>query len=283
MSLNDDMVLNALSRAAPSKGGWYRTNCPFCDARTGKPDRKRAFGILLPLGKFHCFKCGVAGKLRDVPDDIRRLPAPSREDIEAFDPPEGYLALGTQPGCDALVTGPARRYLRSRNLDERLWKEAGIGACLKGKYEGRVIVPILGSDNEWLGFVARAWTKTAERPYLYPKGMLRGEILYNHAALLVETETPVMVVEGVFDSLALWPNAVAVLGKPSGTQIEALAAAKRPVAVVLDGDAHQEGWALAMRLRLMGARAGSVRLPPKVDPDEVEKSWLMSKAIECHD
>jgi DNA primase len=111
--------------------------------------------------------------------------------------------------------------------------------------------------------------------------MQRGEVLYNHTALHVETERPVMVVEGVFDALALWPHAVAVLGKPSHFQVDALASAKRPVAIVLDGDAWQEGYALAMRLRLAGQRAGSVTLPPKTDPDEVDRAWLEAAVAEC--
>jgi hypothetical protein len=278
---NDDIVLEALARSRlPMRGGWARANCPFCEARTGKPDRKQAFAVLLPVGKFHCFKCGVAGRLRHVPDHLNRLPEPTREEIEAFDPPDGFLPLYEYPGDSAIVTGPARRYLRSRKLPQSMWGEAGIGAVLSGFWGGRVIIPVLGADRQWLGYVGRTWVKS-DRPYLYPKGMQRGEVLYNHSALLVDTDVPVMVVEGVFDALALWPNAVAVLGKPSHFQIDALAVAKRPVAIVLDGDAHYEGYALSMKLKLMGQRAGFVRLPPKTDPDEVDKTWLLNEAKEC--
>jgi len=86
-----------------------------------------------------------------------------------------------------------------------------------------------------------------------------------------------MVVEGVFDALALYPNAVAVLGKASEAQMEALQESKRPVVIVLDGDAWQEGWAMAARLKFKGQRAGSVRLPPKLDPDEVDPAWLQEE------
>ena len=44
------------------------------------------------------------------------------------------------------------------------------------------------------------------------------------------------------------------------------------------GDAWEEGWALAMRLRLHGMRAGSVRLPPRKDPDQVDPAWLRAAA-----
>jgi DNA primase len=278
----DDIVLGAFAHAGiPNKGGWHRANCPFCENRTGKPDRKHAFGLLLPFGRWHCFKCGIAGHLKNIPDNISRLPEPQREEIEAFEPPDAFLPLYEHPGDSAMVTGPARRYLKSRGLGEEIWCKAHIGVCLSGQWGGRIIVPILNAIGEWLGYVGRAWTKNAARPYLYPKGMQRGEVLYNHAALLVETDTPVMVVEGVFDSLALWPDAVAVLGKPSHFQIDALSTAKRPIAVVLDGDAWREGYSLSMKLRLMGQQAGSVRLPPRTDPDEVDKNWLHERASQC--
>lgn len=279
--MSDDIVLNVLARARPSSGGWIRANCPFCEARVGKPDRKQAFAVRLPQGSWHCFRCGIAGRLQTVPDHFGRLPEPERGEVEAFDPPEGFLPLYDYPGDRAVVTGPARRYLRSRNLDERLWGEAGIGAVLSGFWGGRIIIPILGAERQWLGFVGRAWSKKVDRTYLYPKGMQRGEVLYNHSALHIKTDEPIMVVEGVFDALALWPNAVAVLGKPSHFQIDALSVANRPVAIVLDGDAWQEGYALAMKLRLLGQRAGSVTLPPKTDPDEVDKLWLMDQVKAC--
>jgi DNA primase len=89
------------------------------------------------------------------------------------------------------------------------------------------------------------------------------------------------VVEGVFDALALWPDAVAVLGKPSDQQVDALINAKRPVVIVLDGDAWLEGKWLAARLCLRGKRAGHIRLPPGVDPDEVDRKELEQQAMEA--
>jgi DNA primase len=102
--------------------------------------------------------------------------------------------------------------------------------------------------------------------------------MFNHATLLKETDTPAIIVEGVFDAIAFWPDAVAVLGKPTPAQVYALASARRPIAVVLDGDAWEEGEMLALKLRFEGQRAGSVHLPPRVDPDEVDRDWLRAEA-----
>jgi len=274
------MVKHLIREARHSSSGWSRANCPFCPSLLGKVDRKQALAINMGNGCFVCFRCGTTGRMRD--DEYQRQEVAPDTAAFSMDAPEGYLALCEEPARSAMSAAPARQYLRSRKLtQESIWAEAKIGACLSGRYDGRVIVPVLSSDYAWVGWVGRVWFKQADRAYSYPRGMKRGDILYNHAALLRETDTPVIVVEGVFDALAYWPDAVAVLGKPSDTQVYALASARRPVAVVLDGDAWQEGEVLAMKLRLEGQRAGSVKLGPRIDPDEVEHGWLRTRAVEC--
>jgi DNA primase len=109
--------------------------------------------------------------------------------------------------------------------------------------------------------------------------MKKGEVLYNAQALSLETDVPVLVVEGTLDALAHWPDSVALLGKHGKAQVEWLLASRRPVCVVLDGDAWSEGEMLALRLSFAGVRAGSVRLEPKQDPDEVPKAELMRRAL----
>jgi hypothetical protein len=98
-------------------------------------------------------------------------------------------------------------------------------------------------------------------------------MLYNHKALHLEADGPAMVVEGVFDALPYWPNAAAMLGKPSIWQVQAMSCSSRPVVVVMDGDAHEEGWALAQVLRFNGIDAKALRLPPKTDPND-DPTWV---------
>ena len=192
---------------------------------------------------------------------------------------EGYLPIWEGDGARAIVAQPARDYLARRGVDQSLCRAAKIGACLRGQYAGRIIVPVLGrAGQEWLGWVGRTWANGAAKPYLNLPGPWRSAVLYNHAAVHEPVEDALYIVEGVFDALALWPDGVAVLGKPSIAQIEALAQAQRPVVALLDGDAWVEGWSLALRLRMMGVRAGAVRLPPRTDPDEVDRADLWEAA-----
>ena len=282
----DQLALKAAAQARPSPTGWYRANCPFCEFKTGKADRKQSWSILMSKGAHHCFKCGTSGQIKDFDPTKLGYEAISIEEVEVakcIEPPEGFMLLCEEPARSAWSADPARAYLKKRGLPEDVWRAAKIGVCVSGQQAGRIIVPVLASGGDWVGWVGRIWQKKGTLPYIYPRGMQRGSVLYNQQALMVETDKPVLVVEGVFDSLALWPDSVAVLGKPSGTQVDALVAAKRPVAVVLDGDAWREGESLAMSLRIEGQRAGNVRLGPGVDPDEVNKSELWAAASECLD
>lgn len=244
----------------------------------------------------------------------RTRPESKEPDMAYSRVPEGWWPLWEGPALSSETLRPALEYLRKRGVTDDVMRAARIGACTSGKYGQRIIVPCVPStmappagrvvsDDDvldelfgagvgdaqpnagtpWHGFVARTWLPkdACDVTYLYPTGMHRDRIVFNDRALGVVTDTPVAVVEGVFDTFPLWPDAVAVLGSASELQVQALLAAKRPVAVVLDGDAWRSGVALAQRLQFDGQQAGAVILPPRLDPDEVPADVLRAAMWEC--
>jgi DNA primase len=276
------MILPRLSGAHRSRKGWWRVNCPFCLSRVGKEDSRSSLGVRDAESYYHCFRCSAHGFVRG--DELRAIAARGagepKRGSEPPGPPPGFFPFVGNEGSASLrealdyVTRPVGE--KGRGLSAALISQAGIGACVRGKYGGRVVVPIRDEEGVWIGFSARDWTGQAHLKYLYPSWMERGSLLYNARALhdLSRAPRPVFAVEGVFDALALWPDAVAFLGTPSEDQIDALLEARRPICVLLDGDAHRKGWGLAMRLRLEGRYAGAVTLPPTRDPDEVPREDL---------
>src|SRR5262249_30190976 len=98
----------------------------------------------------------------------------------------------------------------------------------------------------------------------------------------LRTLSPLLLVEGVFDALPHWPHAAAFLGKPTGAHLAALDKHRgRPIVVILDGDAWEQGWAVAQRVRALGVPSiASVKLPAGFDPGELPTSWLMARARE---
>jgi hypothetical protein len=278
-----EQVMEAISGKRPNAGNWVRTRCPLCLAMVGTPDRHGALSANLESGYWHCFRCGSRGWLKDPPDRDAQMAQAAGRPVTAG-PPEGYEVL---TGCRALSAAPANNYLAYRRRKSRgnprpeVVEAAQVGVCLSGPYFGRIIVPMLAADGAtWLGWIGRAWRDDVDLKYRCSDGLDRGN-LYNAAAIGEQTTEPVLVVEGIFDALALWPDAVAVLGKPTPDQLDMLAASPRPVVMALDGDAWEEGWALAHVLKLKGQRAGAIRLPPGQDPDEVDPAWLREEARLC--
>lgn len=275
----DQLVLDAVAGRRPNSKGTVRANCPFCELVVQKTDRKQCLSVNLSNGFFKCYRCDTKGKIADetMPYDFSTLQKSAGVESEAkpVNLPEGFVPLWKPEERKAMVCKPAMKYLRTR-VDEQTIELARIGACVRGKFQGRVVVPIYKA-GKLAGYVGRLWTKKVregDRKYLYNEGFDRANVLYNEDALYVTTDKPVLVVEGVFDTFPFYPDAVALLGKPSPAQFEMLMNARRPIAVVLDGDAHREATSLAMGLRLEGKDAVALQLEPGVDPDECpEEVW----------
>ncbi len=257
-----------------------RANCPFCELAVQKTDRKQCLQLHLETGFWKCYRCDTRGKLEELPFDITTTGSvkPKTDEPVKVLLPQGFIPLWKPEGQKSLLAAPARKYLEGRGIDRETLEFARIGACVRGRFAGRVVVPIYKA-GKLAGYVGRSLSKRADKKYLYTEGFQRAEVLYNEDALYVTTDVPVLVVEGVFDTFPFYPDAVALLGKPSGQQVEMLCNARRPIAIVLDGDAWREAAALAMALRLEGKNAIDVKLPPGVDPDErPQEVWDSVKA-----
>lgn len=267
-------VLDAVGGRRPNAKGNVRGNCPFCDERVGKSDRKQCLSLNAASGYWKCYRCDAHGRLSgdELPFDIAHVVQAPREPAPPVDLPEGFVALWTAEG-QSVACRQAWVYLRRvRNppVTDEMVATARVGCCVRGKLAGRVVVPIYKA-GKLAGYMTRVWRKKHPRAYLYSSGFDRANTLYNEDALYVTTRKPVVVVEGIFDTFPFWPHAVAVLGKQSDAQVQMLLAARRPVLIVYDGDAHREATALAMTLRLHRKEAHALRLPPGVDPDEAHE------------
>jgi hypothetical protein len=261
------LVARAFVGLSPNSAGNIRTNCPLCEMRAGKVDRKRSMSMRVKTGWYRCFRCGAVGRLDDVAGSYD-FEETEEDVVKLVEPPEAFYELAREPGRSSLACKPFRDYLVGRGVKIIVARDVGIGGCVAGRMNDRVVVPVRSEEGFWLWWVARSIHKSADRKYMYPCGSRKG-VLFNHAALFVETDVPALVVEGCFDALPYWPDAVALLGKPTEEHMLALLAARRPICVALDGDAWLEGAGLTLRLRMEGQRAGALRLPPKKDPDEM--------------
>lgn len=264
----DQAILDAVGGRRANGKGHIRANCPWCITMLGKEDRKQCLTFNSVTGWWKCYRCEQFGKLDELPFDLATAAKPktAEEQEPPVNLPEGYVPLWMPEG-QAISLRPAQKYLASRNVTMEQIERHRIGACVKGRFAERIVVPIYRA-GKLAGYVGRTWYKNHARKYLYNEGFNRAITLYNEEAVYKTTEEPLLVVEGTFDTFPFEGDGVALLGKASPAQMDMLHNARRPVAVVLDGDAWREAAAMAMNLRLGGKRACDLRLPPGVDPDE---------------
>lgn len=262
---------NAYGVRGPTHVGEYMLCCPFCPERRHKEDTKFKLNLRPQAGKkgkvfgpWYCYACAAKGG-GDLswlgPGMVADPNAPKPGDWS--EPPEGFARLDTK----SIVLKPFIDYLDKRGVLEQA-KAVGAGACIKGKYGGRVVIP-LKKAGVWVGFSARAIWPGIEPKYRYPAGMDRKGSLWgaDWVPHLKDKQAPLYLVEGVFDALPLYPFGIASFGKNvTDEQLTMLVGLGHPIIVALDGDAWVECRNVAARLALREADVQWARLPPGEDP-----------------
>lgn len=257
-----EQVERAVVGLRPGAKGFVRVNCPACEERHGSIDRKRSLSVNRWTGWWRCWRCRWRGRLQDFQEDVEDDTEGWEEEPSELEDP-GTLA----PVATSRWAKDARDYLTRRGIPEQVWVEAGLGVAVTGKpsHKGRIVFPVTGPDGALIGWASRH-PDGREPRYQTAGGMDRERLFYNDRQLTLGTG-PVWVVEGPMDTLAVWPQAVGCLGKPSPKQLERLLICQRPVVFILDGDAWQEAEGCVERLRLAGKPdVWYVRLPPGEDP-----------------
>lgn len=285
-SVEHQLIVDAVEGKQRSRRKKTYVNCPLCPTRYGSPNRTRSCVFYWGSGFYKCFRCKSIGVVdgwatgmvqpRELTPSAAAQSEPEKEPIVL----EGFYAFADEVMRTSMTAREPLAYLHSRGVTDDTIREVGIGMCIEGELRDRIVVPLVDHRGELWGAVGRTWLPGQRLPYRTLAGMDRGR-LFNEAAIYRETADPVLVVEGVFDALPYWPEAVACLGKPNEPQIRRLLKAQRPVAVCLDGDAWREGKALALRLWAEGKHAGFVRLPGGSDPNKLDPDWLRGEARAC--
>ena len=180
----------------------------------------------------------------DTPPKAERPPKaakPKRPDADE-DGPNKPLGFALQ-NLDAL-----HPYLAERGLSVETVAEFGIGHCSKGSMTGRIVVPIHNAEGQLVAYAGR-WPGTPpdeDTPkYKLPPGFRKARELFNaHRAFAEPDTSPLVIVEGFFDCLALWQHGirrvVALMGSSlSPQQEELIARAVNPqsrIVLMLDED-----------------------------------------------
>lgn len=168
-----------------------------------------------------------------------------------------------------------RKYLsENRNLSDRCIRKYEIGYSIEGKYAGGVILPLFMKGKLRFWQVRRVLLRGGAPKYDSPP--IDKSVLYGYDDI---DKRHVIVVEGMFDKLAVGESSVAVLGKSITDEQISLLAKKSVsrVTVVLDGEAWPESVKMARLVfdKLWTARiVRAIRLPYGKDPGQLGRTGL---------
>jgi len=271
-------IENLLGKGSPRARDNYAFHCPFCNHRKPKLEIKMATDEK-GGNPWECWVCNTRGltiksllKQLKVPRDtaveilnhVRKGEKVYYEENTVVKLPEEFqpLFLASQ---QSVIANKLRNYLYARGLSDTDIIRYNIGYCTKGEYEGRLIIPSYDENNQLNYFVGR----TYENSYIKYKNppSSRDVIIFENT---INWNKPIVLVEGVFDAMAVRRNAIPILGKNIAPRLikKIISSNVEDIYIALDKDALKRAISFSEKFLNMGKKVYLVELDDK-DPSEM--------------
>jgi transcription elongation factor Elf1 len=259
--------------------------CPICNHRKPKLE------IDIKRGYWHCWVCDSGGKTFygllkwinapvEYYDKFREIVKYNYKELSiqnnALENPH-IIQLPSE--TRSLIDGSgfyynaAWKYLKSRGIGLAEVIQYNIGYCTEGQYKNRLIIPSYDSRGKLNYFIGRDFMDSSELKVLNPK-LDRNIIGFE---LFIEWSEPIVLVEGVFDALAVKYNAIPLFGKNISEKLEnkLLSVGTPEIIVCLDSDALVNSIDIIQRFNSFGFTVKHCNLPDNTDPADIgkEKIW----------
>jgi hypothetical protein len=286
-----------------------QVNCPRCQEREGLsyPDGKFNLEINTKRRLYRCWKCdeprfsGSLGKLIRVlggrvdyemyksyagsfqeyvfdEDQIEHIEVRLPDEMISF----SQMDVGNPEHFEAY------NYLvNERKLNRDVILKYRLGFCTTGRYAKRIIIPSFDKDGDINYFVGRYYGRDTKprkhMPYLNPKAD-KNAVIFNEG--LINWDSTVYLIEGVFEMLSFPVNTIPMLGKTlSTTLFMKLKEFKPEVVVLLDPDAYKNSVELYYNLQTIYVgceeRVKIVKLPTNEDLDELRRNQGLGEVIKA--
>lgn len=223
----------------------YAFPCPFCG------HHKKKLEVDLTKGYWHCWVCNHRGrslytlfkKLR-APYSVLRLfrTRSSRPRVVTTTEkrtvvlPDGFIPLWkktTKP-----LQTVALNYLSNRGVTLEDIHRYRIGYCVEGAYNEMIIVPSYAASGELNYFIGRSFRDWSRIRHLGPS--VEKDIIGLES--MIDWNFPIVIVEGIFDAIAVRRNAIPLFGKIMRSKLKQTIVEKKPpcVYIAVDPDARRE-------------------------------------------
>jgi hypothetical protein len=240
IELVSEFVQEYFAKVKVTKGGThFLARCTLCGDSAKNP-RKKRFNLDWNNGRpiWHCFNCSRSGSFLDLYAELKGI---SRKhaykllyayDTTKFDSETGshwkngevkaievetirYFneikneCIGTNEKTDSYVLQKFQNYLLEFLKDRKIPKDIPLLIAHKGRYKGRIIIPIYDSEGNVLYFQGRAVNDYITPKYLNPISE-KEHIIHNKDNF--DSNKTIVVTEGLIDAIMIPDQGTACLG-----------------------------------------------------------------------
>lgn len=280
--INKERILSILTSALGDYKHTTKENyafcCPLCSTS------KKKLEIDLNKYVYHCWVCNKSGnslysllKLCGASNqtlvEISKLVNRSRRDTSTAVIEDPSKLQFPQHSLPLYVRNDSIEFKRSfyymtgdRQIPIEDLVRYNIHYCTKGEFSDRIIVPSYSQTGNLNYYMARSYYSDQTYKYLNPKSD-KNVVGFE---LFINWNLPIVLVEGVFDAMAIRFNAIPLFGKTISQDLKKKIVEKKvqKVYICLDNDARKQAIAHVEYLLKYGVEVYYVDLQKK-DPAEI--------------
>jgi len=273
-----NIVNSVLGVGKPTARGNQAHQCPFCHHTKPKLEINFSEGKKNP---WHCWVCNKKGT--NLVTLLKQAKAPSDKiaeikkhvsyvdyrntdiKVEAVKLPKEFKAF-TQISKSDMTGRQALAYLKRRKVTKADILRYNIGYCEGGVYDKMIIIPSYSHEGTLNYFVARNFNEHSPVKYKNPP-MSKDIVPFE---LFINWSSPLILCEGMFDTLAIKRNAIPLLGKHIQKELmkKIVTSQVQKIYIALDKDAQKDAVKFCEYLMDEGKEVYLVDLEEK-DPSEM--------------
>lgn len=274
-----NIVNSVLGKGKPTARGNMAYTCPHCHHH--KPKLEINFDDSVKGNPWHCWVCNKKGtnlipllkksnatdeQLTEVKKHVKNthyVKIEKKEEVLKL--PTEFKPLVNITKSD-LVGRRALAYLKRRGVKKSDILKYNIGYCEGGVYDQMVVIPSYSHEGSLNYFVARNFNEHSPVKYKNPP-MSKNVVPFE---LFINWNTPLVLVEGMFDALAVKRNAIPLLGKFLQRELlkKLVTSQVQKIYIALDKDAQNDALKHCEQLLNEGKEVYLVDLDEK-DPSEM--------------
>lgn len=247
--------VEAIPGAKHQGGAEWLILCPF------HGDRTPSMTVNADRGLYHCFSCGVGGKIDRLAEKLR-LQIGSTANAESV--LNSIREARKDPNEEVVKRYPEAWLDQFKCDDMPYWRHRGFsGWAIKAfdlgydPFEDAAVIPLRDRGGFVIGVIRRMLDPNAKPRYRYPNGFERTRFVFG-GFMAKKERKDIVIVEGSLDAVAMWDAgfpSIAILGSTMSPQQAAMVRQLNPTSFVIatDNDEAGDRAARSIRKKLRGS------------------------------